>query len=89
MALGAQAAAVRRMFVTQGLSLCAFGVVAGLISAAGLSQLMTSLLFGVAPIDPITYILTAAVLVLAVVVACYVPARRAAGVDPAETLRSE
>ena len=89
MALGAEAGTVQRMFVSQGLSLCAFGVVVGLIAAACLSRLMSSILFGVAPFDPITYIATPAVLLLAAAAACYIPARRAAAVDPAETLRSE
>jgi predicted permease len=89
MALGAQPGVVERMFVGQGLSLCGFGVVVGLVSAAGLSRLMSSLLFGVTALDPITYIATPAILFLAATAACYIPARRAAAVDPAETLRSE
>ena len=63
--------------------------VVGVVSAAVLSQLMSSLLFGVAPLDPITYLATPAVLFLAAAAACYIPARRAAAVDPAETLRAE
>jgi putative ABC transport system permease protein len=89
MALGAQAGAVQRMFVRHGLLLCAFGVAVGLVSAASLSRLMSSLLFGVAPLDPITYLATPAVLFVVVTAACFIPARRAAAVDPAETLRSE
>jgi predicted permease len=89
MALGAEAGDVQRMFVGQGLSLCAFGVVAGMVGAAGLSRLMSSLLFGVAPFDPVTFVATPALLFVAAAAACYIPARRAAAVDPAETLRSE
>jgi predicted permease len=89
MALGARPEAVQRMFVNHGLSLCGYGVLAGLVCAVGLSRLMSSLLFGVAPIDPITYLATPAVLFFAAAAACYIPARRAAAVDPAQTLRSE
>jgi predicted permease len=89
MALGAQVGAVQRMFVGHGLTLCAIGVAVGLATAAALSGLMSSLLFGVEPLDPITYIATPAVLFLAAALACYIPARRAAAVDPAETLRAD
>jgi putative ABC transport system permease protein len=87
MALGAPAAAVRRMFLHQGLLLAGVGIALGLVAAAGLSRLMSSLLFGVMPLDPATYLATATVLLIAAMAATYVPARRAASVDPAGTLR--
>jgi putative ABC transport system permease protein len=89
MALGAQPRAVRGMFLKQGLILTGIGLAAGLVAAAGLSRLMISLLYGVTPLDPVTFAAMAVVLVAAAMAACYIPARRAATVDPAVTLRSE
>ena len=87
MALGARPAEIRRMFLRYGLVLTSVGVSAGLTAAAGLSRLMSSLLFGVTALDPITFALTAAVLFGVTMAACYIPARRAASIDPIETLR--
>jgi predicted permease len=87
MALGAQPATVRRMFLRHGLALTAAGIAIGLTVAAGLSQLIASLLFGVSPLDPPTFIATAIILLASVTAACYIPARRAASIDPVETLR--
>lgn len=89
MALGAQAAAVKGMFLRQGLLLTSFGIALGLAAAAVLSRLMASLLFGVTPFDPATYFAMAIVLLIAAMAATYVPARRAAVADPMDTLRSE
>jgi putative ABC transport system permease protein len=89
MALGAQATAVKGMFLRHGLLLTGVGIALGLIAATGLSRLMSSLLFGVNPFDPATYGATATVLLIAAMAATYIPARRAASVDPMETLRSE
>lgn len=61
----------------------------GLLIAAALTHLMSSLLFQVNPVDPITYISVAAGLIIAAAAAAYVPARRASGVNPIEALRSE
>ena len=89
LALGAEPAAVKLLFVRQGVRLSAIGCGVGLAGAIGLAKLMRSLLFGVTPLDPMTYAVMLAVLLMAAVVACYFPARRAAAVDPAETLRAE
>ncbi len=89
MALGAEPAAVKGMFVKQGVVLAAIGCGVGFAGAAGLGRLMKALLYGVTPLDPVTYAAMPAVLLAAAVVACYFPARRAAAVDPAETLRAE
>jgi putative ABC transport system permease protein len=89
LALGGQPRAVSSMFVRHGLALSGVGVAVGLLAGAGLSRLMSSLLFGVTPLDPITYAGAVAVLVIAALAACYIPARRAAAVDPMETLRGE
>jgi putative ABC transport system permease protein len=88
MALGAASADVRRMFVRHGLALTAIGLVCGLAAAAGLTRVMAALLFGVNPIDPATYVAVALSLGGTAVLASYLPARRAARVDPAGALRT-
>jgi len=89
MALGAPAAAVQRMFLRRGLWLAGVGITLGLAAAAAFSRLMSSLLFGVTPFDPATYGATATALLAAAMAATYIPARRAASVDPVDTLRGE
>ncbi|MGD0369247.1 MAG: FtsX-like permease family protein, partial [Acidobacteriaceae bacterium] len=89
LALGAQRSGLRWMFVRSALALTAIGVVIGMGAAAALTQLMKSLLFGVSPLDPVTYVAIPLVLAVCAVLASYLPARRAAGVDPVEALRSE
>jgi ABC-type antimicrobial peptide transport system permease subunit len=89
LALGAELSAVRRMFVGHGLKLAAIGAALGLVAAAALMQLMKSLLFGISPFDPVTYASVPVVLAAAAALASYLPARRAASVDPVETLRAE
>jgi ABC-type antimicrobial peptide transport system permease subunit len=71
------------------LALAGIGVAIGLGTAAGVSRLMNSLLFGISPLDPLTYAAVPVVLVAAAVLASYMPARRAAAVDPVEALRAE
>jgi predicted permease len=88
-ALGAEPGALRRLFVRHGLALAGSGAAVGLAAAAGLTQLMKSVLFGISPVDPLTYTAVPLVLVAATVLASYLPARRAAAVDPVETLRAE
>jgi predicted permease len=87
LALGAQRAELTRMFVRSGVVLVCLGVPLGLAAASGLTSLMSSLLFGVSPLDPATYVTVPLLLVSAAVVASYLPARRAASVDPAEVLK--
>jgi putative ABC transport system permease protein len=89
MALGAQPAGLRGMFVRQGLLLAVVGAALGLIAAAGLTRLMSSLLFKTAALDPVTYAVVSGVLILAAALASYFPARRATAVDPVEALRTE
>ena len=89
LALGAQPGELRRMFVRHGLVLAGIGVAIGLVAATGLMRLMKSLLFGISPLDPVIYAAVPIVLVTAAVVASYLPARRAAVVDPVEALRAE
>jgi len=85
----AAARALRLLFVRYGLELAGAGTAIGLAAAAGLTRLMKSVLFGISPVDPHTYTAVSLVLVLATVLASYLPARRAAAVDPVETLRAE
>jgi predicted permease len=89
MALGARPGELQRMIACQGLILAGFGVAIGAGAAMGLSRLMKSLLFGVSPLDPVTYVGVAVVLLTAAVLASYLPARRAAAVDPLDALRIE
>jgi predicted permease len=89
MALGAQRDALVQMFVRQGLLLTGLGVACGLAAAAGLTRLMTSLLFHVSSLDPVTYCAVTAILIATAMLASYLPSRRAATIDPVETLRAE
>ncbi|HJT79967.1 MAG TPA: ABC transporter permease [Chthoniobacterales bacterium] len=86
MALGAQAGDVLRMIVRQGMTLTVAGVAVGLIGALGLSRVLASLLFGTNAIDPITFVGIPLLLGLVALIACYLPARRAAHVDPNKVL---
>ena len=88
-ALGAGPAAVKRMFLRRGLFLACVGIALGLAAATAVSRLMSSLLFGVTSFDPVTYAAAATALLAAAMTATYIPARRAASVDPMETLRGE
>jgi predicted permease len=89
LALGAAPTQLKRMFVRQGLVLTACGAGVGLVTAVAVTQWMSSLLFGVERLDPPTYAAVLGVLVMAAAMASYVPARRAAAIDPVETLTSE
>jgi predicted permease len=88
-ALGAQRGQLQRMFVRHALVLASVGVAIGLGAAAALTQLMSSLLYGVTPLDPLTYMVVPIILAVATVVASYLPARRAASADPAEVLKAD
>jgi ABC-type antimicrobial peptide transport system permease subunit len=89
MALGARSAEVTRLFVWHGLRLAGIGVVCGLVAAVALMRVMATLLFGVSPNDPSTYLAVSLGLIGAAVLASYLPALRATQVDPVETLRAE
>jgi predicted permease len=89
MALGARAADVLTMILRQGLRLAVFGVIFGLIGAFALTRLMAGVLVGVNAIDPITFALASLLFVAVALVACYLPARRAAAVNPLIALKYE
>jgi putative ABC transport system permease protein len=89
MSLGARAADVFRMFVRESLSLALIGVAIGLGISAATSRLLTSFLFGLTATDGITFIGGSMVLCLVAIVATYLPARRAAHVDPLVALRHD
>jgi len=88
-ALGARPAAIAGMMLRQGMTLATIGAAIGLPLAAGAGRLLTAFLYGVSPLDPITFAGAAALLVAVGLVACYVPARRATRVDPQTALRCE
>lgn len=89
MALGAREQQVSGMFLRHGLALALIGVLFGLGASAALTRLLSSLLFDVSTIDPITYAMVSTGLVAAAMLASYIPAHRAIAVNPVEALRSE
>jgi putative ABC transport system permease protein len=88
-ALGAEPLTITRMVVASGARMVAIGAAAGLAAALALSGLMKSLLFGIGPRDPLTFVAAPLIFVVVALVAAYVPARRAARVSPMEALRAE
>jgi predicted permease len=89
MALGAKKSELAWMFVRSALVLTGVGTAVGLGAAAALMRLMRTLLFGISPLDPVTFTAVPVVLIAAAVLASYLPARRTAAVDPVEALRAE
>jgi len=88
-ALGAQARDVLRLVVGHGMKIAATGLVAGILGALAATRAMAALLFEVRPSDPLTYGVIAALLTMAALAACYLPARRATAIDPLIALRHE
>ena len=89
LALGAQKSELRWMFVRSALALTGIGVLIGLGAAAGIAQLMRTLLFGVSPFDPLSFAVVPLILVLAAALASFLPASRATVVNPVDALRAE
>jgi len=87
--LGASPASIRKMVLREGVGLAGIGLAVGLAAALAVTQLLKSQLFGVPAYDPITFLLSAAILVAVALLACYLPARRAMRVDPMVALRYE
>lgn len=89
MALGARMSDVLKLVLRNGMSLTLIGAALGVLGAVAITRVMSSLLFGVAPTDPFTFIAVALILIVVAFVACYIPARRAMKVDPLVALRYE
>jgi ABC-type antimicrobial peptide transport system permease subunit len=89
MALGAPRSSVVRMIVHQGLTPVALGLAAGLVLALAMTRVVAQMLFGVEATDPMTYVAVVAVLASVAAIACLVPARRAAAIDPMQALRAD
>jgi len=89
MALGAQATGVLSLVIGQGMQLAGIGAAIGLAASLAFSQLLKNQLFQVSAFDPLTFLVMALVLIVAALLATYIPARRATRVDPMEALRHE
>ncbi|HYL85920.1 MAG TPA: ABC transporter permease [Candidatus Angelobacter sp.] len=89
MAVGAAKGDILQLIVTQGFSLAMTGIIAGIVGSLALRRILASLLFGITPTDPLTFCAVALLLVGVALLACYIPARRAAAVDPMVALRHE
>ncbi len=89
MALGGSSADILRLVVGQGMRVVIIGVVCGMVAAFGATRLLSSLLFGVSSADPLTFVTVSGALVIVALAACFMPARRAVGIQPAAVLRNE
>jgi len=89
MALGAQRRDVVRLALRQTILATAVGLAIGLAAAAMLTRYLEAMLFGITPLDPVTFVAAPAVLGVVALVACFLPARRATSIDPMVALRSE
>lgn len=89
LALGAEMSTIMRLVMTKGLKQLVIGMVLGLAAALGVTQLMSQILFGVSPRDPLTLTIVASTLAIAGMLACWIPARRAAALDPMKALHYE
>ena len=85
----ARATDVLHLVLRQGLALALAGAAAGLVASWLVARLVTGLLYGVSPKDPLTFASVGSVLIAVALVACYIPARRATRVDPLKALRTE
>jgi predicted permease len=89
LALGAQQSDVLKLILKQGLGMASIGIAIGLLGAVALGQLLSSLLYGISPIDPLTFAGVTLIFLLCALLASYSPARKAARTEPTITLRAE
>jgi ABC-type antimicrobial peptide transport system permease subunit len=89
MALGARPSDVVLMVLAEGRRVAALGIAFGLLAAMGLTRFISNLLYGVSATDPITFSTVSALLIVVILFACYIPARRAASLNPIDALRIE
>jgi putative ABC transport system permease protein len=89
MALGAQLRQVRQIILQQGMMLAGIGLILGLAVVFVLARFLTSMLYGVSPSDPVTFVGISFLLAMVALLACYLPARRAARIDPMIAIREE
>lgn len=89
MALGARRSHVLRLIISRGIKMAILGASVGLLAALALARLMTQMLYGISPADPLTFAAVALLLLFIALLACYLPARRAASIDPTLALRCE
>ena len=89
LALGADRRDILSLVVGNGMRLAGFGLALGLAAAFGAVRVISRLLFGVRPLDPLTFVVVLAVLAVIALIACYLPARRAMAVDPIIALRQD
>ncbi|MEE8524069.1 MAG: FtsX-like permease family protein, partial [Thermoanaerobaculia bacterium] len=85
--LGAQRKDVIRLVAAQGVRLTSIGILLGLVVAFALTRFLSSLLYGVDPLDPVTFVTASLLLAMTALTASYVPARRAVRINPVDTLR--
>jgi ABC-type antimicrobial peptide transport system permease subunit len=88
-ALGATRANIVSLVVREGMTVTVVGLAVGLMLAAALTRLMQAALYGIQPLDPVSFVAAPAALVVVALIACVIPARRAAATDPATALRRE
>jgi putative ABC transport system permease protein len=89
LALGATRERVLAMILSDGLRMVGVGIALGIITALSLTRVLQTLLYGVSPRDPVTFVVVPGVLIVAAALACLLPARKAAAVNPVETMRTE
>jgi ABC-type antimicrobial peptide transport system permease subunit len=89
MAFGASSTSILHLVANQGLKLSATGIVVGLVAAFAVTRVMSTMLVGVSPTDPLTFAAIAAFFLAMAALACWIPARRAARLDPVQALRDE
>jgi len=88
-ALGASAAGIVRLVLRQGMAITVTGIAVGIVGALALARVTQSLLFGVSPTDPATYVAVGSMILLVALLACLIPAQRAMRVDPLVAIRNE